>query len=982
MVVDPKAPNMKIREVGLGICSSNSNFRFPVIGIMDQKAWLWRRKSSEKTILANLDEARSVSSDKEVDLENSLKLLNEKLASVVDECSAKDELVGNYKQEAEVAVADKHKAEEEIRRLKEELDEAQQQKAAANERLGHLNSTLKDCMEQLNLVRQEQEQRMHDAVMQTSKEFEKSHKKLEEKLSETSRRLASLTAENSYLSKALIVKEKLSEDLNNAKIQTEAEFEALMARLDSVEKENAFLRYEFRSLEKELDLRKDEMEYSNRSAEASHKHHMENVKKIKKLEAECQRLRALTRKRDVEAQGRNQMNNRRKAICGGSVVQDSGHVYYPDNTSKHLGFLIDQVQDLQKENNVFKEFLVKKEEEIIYLRKLNSVESNTMSNPAAPDDPNETNSRALALVSGQEHDKFNGCQMIGASEMSLMDDFVEMEKLAIVSVDASDVNSKESQTSSTTRDLVLVGSDNYSDTGHEVKAKEPFLKKPDDWLLSVTNIILEQHNVSRRSLDELLEDVRMSSCKIIRPEAPKPLPISGYITWKSPTSSPSATLIQGTEFLQPDMNKSIIKLIELIGTFGALPCEKSSKLADFEIHAFRWKKCDLTAVLQEFIDSCNKLLDGKINFDKFSEDLTYIIGWIINSCISFQGYSSVREEFRKHLGGDGPGTALELESVQNLMLEMEKMHSICQVEIKGLKNELSFIKHSEEVSDASLLSGRQNNEAMMQKLLQSQLSIAGLHNEMEVLKESKRESEDQLENLKAINEDLDTQLSVTKAKLNELLQKLSSAEVELDNKSHCCEELEGTCLELQLQLESIANNRYSENHENQGGLLQTGMEITQASAKLAECEETILKLGKQLKALGSAKELSVVDKALSMTDSRKQKLKQRSSLRDQMIYEDSGEVNNEESPKTKEIISTTETSALSVSNYNAISFPDGQVATPTAYLGIKNETRNVKSGALVIVPSKKRGGVGFLRKLLLRRKKASIKNTTSIYLGK
>ncbi|KAH6760131.1 hypothetical protein C2S51_017080 [Perilla frutescens var. frutescens] len=59
-----------------------------------------------------------------------------------------------------------------------------------------------------------------------------------------------------------------------------------------------------------------------------------------------------------------------------------------------------------------------------------------------------------------------------------------------------------------------------------------------------------------------------------------------------------------------------------------------------------------------------------------------------------------------------------------------------------------------------------------------------------------------------------------------------------------------------------------------------------------------------------------------------------------------------------------------------------KVATPTAYLGIKNETRNVKSGALVIVPSKKRGGFGFLRKLLLRRKKASIKNTTSIYLGK
>lgn len=160
-----------------------------------------------------------------------------------------------------------------------------------------------------------------------------------------------------------------------------------------------------------------------------------------------------------------------------------------------------------------------------------------------------------------------------------------------------------------------------------------------------------------------------------------------------------------------------------------------------------------------------------------------------------------------------------------------------------------------------------------------------------------------------------------------------------------------------------------------------GLEITKASVKLAECEETILKLGKQLKALGSAKELSVVDKVLSITDTKNKKFKQRSSLRDQMICEDNTEANNQESPKTKEIISTNEPSVFPASSCNAFSFPDGQVATPTAYVGTKNETRNAKAGALVIVPSKKRGGIGLLRKLLLRRKKASSKST-SIYFGK
>lgn len=156
-----------------------------------------------------------------------------------------------------------------------------------------------------------------------------------------------------------------------------------------------------------------------------------------------------------------------------------------------------------------------------------------------------------------------------------------------------------------------------------------------------------------------------------------------------------------------------------------------------------------------------------------------------------------------------------------------------------------------------------------------------------------------------------------------------------------------------------------------------GMEITaKASPKLAECEETIVKLGKQLKALGSANELD-------MSDSRKQNSKQGSSLRNQMMFEDNGQVNNEESPQTKQIISTTVESVPSACNYKVISFPDGQVATPETYLGIKNESKNMRSGALVIVPSKRKGGggIGLLRKLLVRRKKSSSKNT-SIYFGK
>ena len=98
--------------------------------------------------------------------------------------------------------------------LKQELDGALLQRVVGEERLAHLDAALKECMQQLRFVREEQEKRIHDAVMKTSKEFEKTQAVLEEKLAETSKRLAKTGVENSQLSKALLVKENLIEDVN------------------------------------------------------------------------------------------------------------------------------------------------------------------------------------------------------------------------------------------------------------------------------------------------------------------------------------------------------------------------------------------------------------------------------------------------------------------------------------------------------------------------------------------------------------------------------------------------------------------------------------------------------------------------------------------------------------------------------------------------------------------------------------------------
>ncbi|KZV45985.1 filament-like plant protein 7-like [Dorcoceras hygrometricum] len=825
---------------------------------MEQKTWLWRKRSSEKTILANGEE---VQSSHPSEAENSWKSLSERLASVLEECSAKDDILQKHKKIAADALHEKLQAEEELLRLRQELDETKQEKAIADERLSPANSALKDGMNKLSRIQEHNDKRM--AV-----EFEKSQKELEEKLAETSKRLADLTVESLYLSKALAVKEELNEDLKSYKYQLEAELKELLARLDSVEKENVFLRYEFRVLEKEFEIRNEDLEYGRRYAEASQKQNLDNVKKIKKLEAKCQRLRALTGKHlqspdylanvksDVEIEGRNQIDIRRKkgtTTCG----------LVPKDASKKVFLLLDQVKDLEKENKILKECMSKKDEEILYLLKMkNSTEAGSCDSSALE------------------------CRMIGASsDMRLMDDFVEMEKLAIVSVNspftgsftASQKSHSLSDSSNERSGYRLISTNMEPVPMEQTKYTEDLSsRKPRDWLQDVVDVILKETEFSKRSTDELLGDISLVLNSVIRPEARQTLPISGYLTWNSSSSTPPGTALE----------------------------EPSN-----EFHRSETKN------------------------------------------------STVRDEFKKHLGGDGPGTAFDLESVQNLMLDAEKIHSSFQMNITGLENELNILKSKEKDFEAN----KQQNGALLYELKQSHQTITHLQDEITTLKESKKVKDGQ-------SHDVETQLSVTKAKLNEVVKKLYTAEVELDNKTQCCEELEGMCLELQLQLESNTINQHSIDKENPEELLQTDLEITRASAKLAECEKTILSLGTQLKALGASKEMAVANKVLSITEVSNKKFNLRPSLRDQMLKEDSAKLKHLHSPRTKEIIDMTKSDGPSV-------FPD------KAYLGSKHEARSSNEGALVIFQSRRKGWrLGFLRKLMLRRKKSGCSKTT-FYFG-
>ncbi|CAI9260069.1 unnamed protein product [Lactuca saligna] len=98
-----------------------------------------------------------------------------------------------------------------------------------------------------------------------------------------------------------------------------------------------------------------------------------------------------------------------------------------------------------------------------------------------------------------------------------------------------------------------------------------------------------------------------------------------------------------------------------------------------------------------------------------------------------------------------------------------------------------------------------------EKILELENKIVSLELEVERVNESKRTTEEKFEDLRLINVDLDYQLYASKFEIKEAFRKLSVLEMELEDKSQQYEELETTCLELQLQLASVScKNEVSE----------------------------------------------------------------------------------------------------------------------------------------------------------------------------
>ncbi|KAL0744360.1 hypothetical protein Bca4012_085873 [Brassica carinata] len=265
---------------------------------MDRRSWLWRRKSSEKSpgetestgSLSSHSErfsddqrshspeliSKPVTREEEVEEEEAtadIKILTERLSAALLNVSLKDDLAKQHAKVAEEAVAGWEKAENEAAVLKQQLDSSVSKVSALEDRNTHLDSALKECVRQLWQGREEQNQKIEEAVSKKCSEWEGTKSELESQIQELQARLQT----------------------GKQEVATNASASA-NPKLEALEKENSALRLQLLSQAEEVKIRTIERDLSTQAAESASKQQLEGIKKLTKLEAECRKLRVMVQR--------------------------------------------------------------------------------------------------------------------------------------------------------------------------------------------------------------------------------------------------------------------------------------------------------------------------------------------------------------------------------------------------------------------------------------------------------------------------------------------------------------------------------------------------------------------------------------------------------------------------------------------------------------------------------------------------------------
>ncbi|XP_073285843.1 filament-like plant protein 4 isoform X7 [Primulina huaijiensis] len=996
---------------------------------MDKRSWPWKKKSSDKQGVEKvgstaLDASNSVSEanetqidkykqenkkpkyvqlsiesythltgledqlrsyeDKVKTLEDEVTELNEKLSEAHSEITSKEILVKQHAKVAEEAVSGWEKAEAEAGALKTHLESVTLLKLTAEDRASHLDGALKECMRQMRNLTEEHDQKLHEVVINKTKHFDKMKLELEAKISNLNQELLRCAAENAALSRSLQERSNMLIKLNGEKSQAEAEIQLLKSKIEACEKEVNAHKYELHIARKEVEIRNEEKNMSVRSAEVANKQHLEGVKKIAKLEAECQRLRGLVRKRlpgpaalaqmklEVENLDRDCGESRLKRYPVRPPTPLSSQI--PDfdlgNTQKYQKdneLLAERVLAMEEEMKMLSEALAKRNGELQASRalfaqtagKLQSLEaqlqvdgeqrssmrsdalvpiesfcSQSIGNPpsftsVSEDGNDDSISCAGSWATGVMSDLSHLKKSEHTNPLDLMDDFLEMEKLAYLSngtVPSTGISGnigngrceivqQEESLEFTMRteppvseegcglEARVSSNDDVTVANPQLQADALIFKK----LISKISLILE--SVSEKDMDKVKEDIRHTmqdmhdSLQHLLTNSALEI---GHSDLMSDLYSRAEDAKITTEAIP--MSGNVNLCTETAQTFNRELEIAFSQIHDFFMILGRETKAILGTISTDG-DELNKKLDSfsakytesiknVINLNEFVLDISHVLSKASELQFNVTGFKSSEMETGSFdcidkialpenktsvdLSGDRypNGCAHFSDSASdpdvphdgNLVPTSESTNPSWKCSLE----EFEQLKLDKENLAVDLARFIENFEVNKSQLLETQQHLSEVHSQLTIAQKANSLLETQLKCMAESYKSLETQAEGLEIKVNQLQGAIESLENELQKERKNHHDALARCTDLQEQLQKLQSSdrgAAADSDDNisqfQGlsnyevciihgqalektkstFLLYQEKELAAAAEKLAECQETIFLLGKQLKAM-------------------------------------------------------------------------------------------------------------------------------------
>ncbi|XP_072999178.1 uncharacterized protein [Typha latifolia] len=832
---------------------------------MDRRSWLWRRKSSEKSP-GETESSGSVSShserysdDQEVyraspnhaqspevlsksiggenetvktsevlskgnggEVNEIVKNLTEKLSAALLNIDAKEDLVKQHAKVAEEAVLGWEKAEKEVAALKNQLNSAAKKNSTLEDRTSHLEGALKECVRQLRQLREEQEKKIQDAIVQQTRKWE---------------------SEKLDLEKQVILFQAQLEAKGETSISSDNE---LHAKLGSLEKENAALKVELIAHSEDLQFRTLEKELSIRAAETASKQHLESIKKVAKLEAECRRLRAAALKSSLATELKSVPNS----VCVESLTDsqsDSGERLFgldnePSCSDSWASALIAELDQFTNEKSSTKKYTTTAEIELLddflEMEKLaaqpeynheNSIHKlKTDSDTAVTRDSSSKNE--LDDVHRQMAELEQKLEKMSTEKAQLEKSLNEAQTQLRVSSHRLAV--AEEKSVELQRHLNLVNGEKHV-VEMEVEAMEA--KRTE------LELLLETAQTKIGNLQEKLKllEEKLENEKAVRVE------LSGRFRNMEALESKKNEL----EFQLESANSEVGKLREKV-SFLEIKVEQERVLSA-ELAA-RCENMDVIEADRKEIDI--KLASAHMEIQMLQEKLSSLEMEVkIEKALSSEFAS--KYQYMEALGSQGKNLESQIELAH---LESSKLQE--KIDLLERKTKEESALSAELLAKCKSLEAKENRQNELEdQLLSAHLEIEKLQKKVSLLGK-KVEEERELSAVFAVDIEasqvkenkLRDQLELAQKEAEELREKLDLLENEALKEKTMSIELAARCRQLEDKLSRNKNEPDVQRPVINGDLkVKKEKELTRAAGKLAECQKTIASLNQQLKSLAT-----------------------------------------------------------------------------------------------------------------------------------